>query len=81
MSRIDALDALRNEVLETIEGRRDYLEALTVAQPEGVGKAVWQRQVEALLCDMHLDGIDVQVDGPLDGGPWIKAKHLGPSWT
>jgi hypothetical protein len=81
MSRIDALDELRNEVLATIEGRTDYLDALTVAQPVGVGKEVWQRQVEAMLFDMHLDGIDVHVDGPADNGPWIKQTHLAPSWS
>ena len=81
MTRIAALDQLRNEVLTAIEGKRDYLEAVTVAQPDGVGQEVWQREVEAMLFDMHLDGIDVTVNGPANGGPWLQRTHLAPSWT
>ena len=81
MNRTDAIDQLRNEVIEAIEGRSDYLDALTVARPEGVSKEVWQRQVEAMLFDMHLDGVDVIVDGTAEQGPWVQKKHLGPAWS
>ncbi len=81
MNRTDALDKLRNEVTAAIEGKRDYLEAITVAQPDGVGAEVWRREVEAMLFDMHLDGIDVKVNGPAQGGAWLQKTHLSPSWT
>ena len=76
-----ALDELRNEVIATVHGQKEWLEALTVACPPKATPAAWQTEVEQMLFDLHLDGIDVRVNGPAESGPWILERHMGPGWA
>ena len=75
------LDHFRREVVDAVYGQKEWLDAITVGVPEDCDATVWKREVQAVLVDLHLDGVDVTLDRTSHQAPWIRALELGPGWT
>jgi len=75
------LDALRKEVMDTIYGQRDWLDAMTVAKPAAEAPTEWVRKVERMLSELHLDGVDVTIAEGETGPPWLRSTKLTPGWS
>ena len=78
---VEALDQLREEVVAHVYGQKQWLLALAVTCPRKEDPDAWRREVDQLLFDLQIDGVDVSIDGRADQGPWIRRYELGPGWA
>ncbi|MEZ4317152.1 MAG: hypothetical protein R3F61_06600 [Myxococcota bacterium] len=76
-----ALDTLRREVVAAIYGQDQWLESIVVGLPAGVDAKAWAGVVEAMLCDLQLDGVDVTIAAEATSAPWLQGFELKPGWS
>lgn len=74
------IDALRREVLALMKKQPDWLDGLTVVRPAALEARDWRKQVDEMLCDLGVDGVDVRVVDAA-GPPWIQTSDTKPGWT
>ncbi|MFT6163154.1 MAG: hypothetical protein ACJARS_003667 [bacterium] len=74
------MDSLRREVLACMKAQSDWLDGLTVALPAGSESRDWRKQVDEMLVDLGVDGVDIRVVEAA-GPPWIQTTATRPGWT
>lgn len=74
------IDPLRREVLALLKTQPDWIDALTVGLPAGLQAREWRTQIDEMLCDLGVDGVDVRVVEAA-GPPWIQTCDTKPGWT